>query len=222
MPIFINKNEGTTVLTLNNFTAFGMDADTPADIVSDPVQDAKDAQLIKLMGPIETLDIQWIIMDEAGGVVSGVGSPVTTARDQFKYLYNTLKSSGASQITDQYRAVLIFDSNALAAGTATAGSTTTLTDTNKSWTTNQFANQVLQITGGTGSGQLRTIISNTATVLTVSSNDAFTTTPDNTSTYQIIDGFERRGTLIKLSTQIQSEQPLTWTGRIMFNVGKAK
>jgi len=68
-------------------------------------------------------------------------------------------------------------------GTATAGTTTTLTDTTKAWTVNGYQNRVVRITSGTGVGQVRNIASNTATALTVST--AWTTTPDATSAYVI-------------------------------------
>lgn len=51
-------------------------------------------------------------------------------------------------------------------GTATAGSTTTLTDTAQAWTVNQWANYAVNIVFGTGKGQVMRIKSNTATVLT--------------------------------------------------------
>lgn len=70
-----------------------------------------------------------------------------------------------------------------ATGTATAGASTTLTNSGKSWATNMWANYQVRITGGTGKGQIRTIASNTGTVLTVSS--AWTVTPDATSVYSI-------------------------------------
>lgn len=73
--------------------------------------------------------------------------------------------------------------NVQATGTATGGTTTTLTNSAKAWTTNQFANSQVRILSGTGAGQVRTIASNTGTVLTVSV--AFTTTPDATSVYNI-------------------------------------
>lgn len=68
-------------------------------------------------------------------------------------------------------------------GTATAGGASTLTDTTKNLGTNSLANMILHVTGGTGIGQVRIIASNTSTVITVS--EAFTTTPDVTSTYKV-------------------------------------
>jgi hypothetical protein len=70
-----------------------------------------------------------------------------------------------------------------ATGTATAGASTTLTNSAKTWTVNQWTNYQVRITGGTGIGQVRTIASNTNTVLTVGT--AWTTTPDATSQYAI-------------------------------------
>lgn len=55
--------------------------------------------------------------------------------------------------------------------TATAGAgVATLTDTTKSWTTNQWTGYYVRIFSGTGEGILRAISSNTSTVLTVASN----------------------------------------------------
>jgi flagellar hook-associated protein 1 FlgK len=72
---------------------------------------------------------------------------------------------------------------------ATAGTVTTLTDTTNTWTVNQFqpnaagiAYQV-RIVSGTGAGQVATIQSNTANVITV--NPAFTTAPGANSVYVI-------------------------------------
>jgi hypothetical protein len=66
-----------------------------------------------------------------------------------------------------------------------SNSSTTLNDTSKSWTTNEYAGYALIITGGTGAGQFASISSNTDTQLTISGT--FTTTPDATSTYTICD-----------------------------------
>ena len=71
-----------------------------------------------------------------------------------------------------------------ATGTSTgSNTTTTLNNTGKAWTTNQWTNYQIRISGGLGMGQVRTIASNTGTALTVSS--AWTTTPDATSQYTI-------------------------------------
>lgn len=51
-------------------------------------------------------------------------------------------------------------------GTATGGSTTTLTDSTKSWATDAFAYRLCHIIGGDGAGQVAVIASNTATTLT--------------------------------------------------------
>jgi hypothetical protein len=67
--------------------------------------------------------------------------------------------------------------------TATAGGATTLTDGAESWLTNQWANYQIRITAGTGVGQIRTIASNTGTVITVSA--AWAVNPDATSVYAI-------------------------------------
>ena len=70
-----------------------------------------------------------------------------------------------------------------ATGTATAGAANTLTNSAKTWATNQWTNSQIRITAGTGSGQIRTVASNTGTVITVSV--AWTTQPDATSIYSI-------------------------------------
>ncbi|MEU5259004.1 hypothetical protein [Amycolatopsis sp. NPDC021455] len=72
--------------------------------------------------------------------------------------------------------------NAVVTSTATAATSTTLTDSTRNWSASQFVNSQVRITGGAGAGQVRTITANTATALTVA---AWTTTPDATSTYVI-------------------------------------
>src|SRR5207245_2649461 len=66
---------------------------------------------------------------------------------------------------------------------------TTLQDTTKTgtkaWTTDQWAGHTVADTAGTGAGQTRTVTSNTANTLTVS--PAWTTIPDGTSKYAILN-----------------------------------
>lgn len=70
-------------------------------------------------------------------------------------------------------------------GTTTSATATTLVKSTATWTVNNFANFQVRIDAGTGAGQIRTITSNTATTLTVSS--AWTVTPDATSQF-VIEG----------------------------------
>lgn len=80
-------------------------------------------------------------------------------------------------------------------GTATAGTTTTLTDTaaNTPWPVNGYADWDVLILTGTGAGQRRRIASNTATALTLSAattgnanTGPFATAPGAGSTYKIV------------------------------------
>lgn len=79
--------------------------------------------------------------------------------------------------------------SAIESGTAEGGSSDTgtnlgtLNDIDKSWTTNEYQNDAILITAGTGSGQFRKIISNTSTQIVVT--PTWTTTVDNTSQYEI-------------------------------------
>lgn len=73
----------------------------------------------------------------------------------------------------------------LVSSTATSGSLTTLTDSTAAWTTDQYRDKLVQIMGGTGSGQTRWIASNTGTSIRVSV--PWATGPDATSVYRIIN-----------------------------------
>ena len=66
---------------------------------------------------------------------------------------------------------------------ATAGTTTTLTNAGAAFSANQWAGWTVSILSGANAGESRTIVSNTATQLTVSPN--WTTAPSNTSSYVI-------------------------------------
>jgi hypothetical protein len=94
-------------------------------------------------------------------------------------------TGAASWGTDGYLVATPGGAEIFLTSTVTSAASTTLTDTTKAWLTNQWANHQVRISAGTGVGQIRTISSNTGTVLTVSS--AWTVNPDATSTY-IIEG----------------------------------
>ena len=90
----------------------------------------------------------------------------------------TWTSSGtAPDSTSQYM-IEGFDT-----GIASSGTTTSVTDSSKNWPVDRWANYAIVITGGTGAGQQRVILSNTDTVITTTM--PFNVTPDNTSTFRI-------------------------------------
>ncbi len=66
---------------------------------------------------------------------------------------------------------------------ADIGTSTTIGSSSESYVPNSFAGLVVEITGGTGAGQTRNIISNTATTFTV--YPAWDTTPDSTSDFRV-------------------------------------
>jgi RHS repeat-associated protein len=70
-------------------------------------------------------------------------------------------------------------------GTPSAATGTTLSDSTKNWTTNQWQYDAVQITSGTDAGQIQTITGNSSNQLTVSPGWTGSP-PDGTSTYVIL------------------------------------
>jgi hypothetical protein len=186
------------------------------------------ANRIELITPVTlgSQDVMQIFFELANGnstpkrSMFATGATVDVSGDQFNvYRYDIpqsvlsgITSANSSTLKVQFRKATIGEGegNVAASGTATAGTSTTLTDSTKTFTTNQFQNFVLFIAGGTGAGQKRTIASNTATVLTVT--EAFTVTPDTTSTYTI-----RPITTIAQALLTSAQVNLTLDGAIMPN-----
>jgi hypothetical protein len=81
--------------------------------------------------------------------------------------------------------------------------TTTITDTlvlsesagGLGWTVDSLVGFLLEIYDGTGVGQVRTIIDNTASTITVA--PAFSPTPDTTSKYRVIRGWTKRPAILR-------------------------
>jgi hypothetical protein len=121
-------------------------------------------------------------------IVPSYATPIFRAYDWATNTYLTLSTTnmpaGMSSFTYMAATPSWRDSDylAFATGTATSATGTTLVNTAKAWTTNQWTNYQVRIVSGTGAGQIRTISSNTGTTLTV---PTWTTTPDNTSVYSI-------------------------------------
>lgn len=79
--------------------------------------------------------------------------------------------------------------NAYITSTATAGSARSLTDSTQTMTVDRYRNYRLLITGGTGIGQSRRIVANTATAFYTARD--WDTTPDATSTYEVHNDYRK-------------------------------
>ncbi|MBP9786069.1 MAG: hypothetical protein KBC72_00555 [Acinetobacter sp.] len=116
---------------------------------------------------------------------------------------STATAAGASTLTDT---TLVSETSI-----ATAGGAATLTDAAATYTVNEFVGQQLYIFAGTGVGQTREILSNTATVLTVTA--VWGVIPDATSQYYIggltVDGLAGVPVLIAAGTGIGQTRYIT-------------
>jgi len=102
-------------------------------------------------------------------------------------------------------------------GTATAGGATSLTNGNRNWTTNIFARRLIHIVSGTGAGQWRYVVSNTATVITVDA--AWATNPDATSVYEISGVFADKASAGSTTTiTVSSGTPWTASQWVNYQV----
>ncbi len=111
--------------------------------------------------------------------------PVTSASVQSVYTARLVAVFNGQQANYNLREIGLLDA-AGDSGTSSGGNTsTTLNDTTKSWTANQWVGATVWIVAGTGAGQSRTVSANTATQLTVGTAS---TTPDATSVYAVGGG----------------------------------
>lgn len=143
---------------------------------------------------VDATKTNWAIDDWRGGTIeitSGPGSG--QIRGILSSDANTITVSSAWDVTP-------FKSDS---GTATSSTNTTLTDSTKTWQANEWQGAEVEITGGTGQGQSRTITSNIATQITVGA--AWTPNPDANSQYAI-----RLGAAYQIKTAYL-DIPGTWT-----------
>ena len=92
---------------------------------------------------------------------------------------------GEAAVTDLY----MLTTGAIESGTTTSATASTIVDSSKSWSTDEWADKFVVITDGTGVAQSREIASNTGTTLTLTNN--WITTPTATGTFQIVDSVFR-------------------------------
>lgn len=93
-------------------------------------------------------------------------------------------------------------------GYATSGSLTTLVDTNKNWSNNQWAGYRFRINSGTGVGSEIAIISNTSNTLTYTAQSF---TPDITTQYKIMDSYGLLTTVTNVTNAVLTDTTKAWS-----------
>ena len=152
---------------------------------------------------------------QSGGVWMSSGATVANGGFELAY-YSVLEDIWYAKSVQSNMIPVVLTENCLEritenstiwyTGQASAGTTTTLTDSTASWRVNQWAGYCLFIWTGTGRAQIATITSNTATALTF---PTLSTAPDATSRYNIA-GYDG-GTLTSTSGRTVTDTAKTWT-----------
>jgi hypothetical protein len=154
--------------------------------------------LYQIESHIATVDSNWDVNPDASSkfVVMGGGiwaMSTVTGSYSFQY-YDVLadswyhKSSQDNMLpaalgTEASLAVISEEDTPPLSGTASAATDMSLVDSSKNLVRDRYANFEIRITGGTGRGQTRTILANTATTFYVTRR--WDVNPNNTSTYAI-------------------------------------
>ncbi len=75
----------------------------------------------------------------------------------------------------------------LESGTASSGTSSSLEDTTKVFINANLLGKILVLTGGTGAGQVRRVLTAVGTVINLTAGDDWEIVPDNTTTYKIVN-----------------------------------
>jgi hypothetical protein len=162
-------NGTTYYVSIEDVSLTGTTADHWEVLVSQPALDGDSYS--------ESTDLSnWSLLSTEGRLIFRVfqDARANAIRPLFFQYKGALYYVGPSLIASGYNIIMNGER-----GVATGGSqtTTTLGDSTKAWTTNQWAGCVLKIVGGTNKGQARRIVSNTSTVITTLSGDPFEASP---------------------------------------------
>lgn len=125
----------------------------------------------------------------------------TTISDVFNKLFDVITKAQAYSGGTDYRGFYVtndvsdeadyllsptltisYEQDTKSSGTATSATSTTITDSGKSWTSDEYKSFFVRLTGGTGAGQSRVISSNTSDTLTIPTWD---TNPSTDTTYEV-------------------------------------
>lgn len=122
----------------------------------------------------------------AGDSIAPSSIVFTTGFPKVSFNVVTAKFTTPSDLDYDGVQVFYYDSPLDGYGTSSGSNTaTTLNANSKLWQTDAFAGYSIAITGGTGLGQVGTIISNSPTSLTLTPETPWAIVPDATSTFEI-------------------------------------
>jgi len=143
--------------------------------------------------------VTWDMPTDWGTNATAVNSFTGSMWFRARLTVNTTLSEGGRTGSNPWEffdhSVRVDASHLYDSGTATSGTSGTLTDTGKAWATNILQNRIVRIHAGTGAGTNLVVNSNTATVITFfdtvwSSDGSSELALDNTSQYTICANFE--------------------------------
>ena len=138
---------------------------------------------ISALDPDETLGYSAAPLNTPG--LYGVGPLLFVSAGDYMVGYSDNYIMAAPVAVNDTIFGITSDGKPLDTGTATDGSSVTLTCAGKTWGVNAYANKTVFIDSGTGAGYSRRIVSNSAEILTV--NKQWDITPNNTSIFYIVD-----------------------------------
>ena len=212
-----------TVLTLGDSVKSAEDKNCNPMITSPAINATAGTQaLYSIESSVSTIDVAWATTPDTTSIFRIQSGAITLASSAAATPFYTLQHYDIA--TDTWYIRTSTTLNVAAVGTdgtierttenasiwdrgqATAGSTTTLTDSTKAWTPNQWVGYYVRIYAGTGEGQLRAITANTTNQLTWASAGA---TIDVTSDYLIV-GFDA-GTATAGAASTLTDSTKAWT-----------
>jgi len=159
----------------------------------------------------DTDTVVFAIVEVTAGSLPGTDQDDNvTVAGPLHYLFDAIMKSENWYGDEEHRCIFLQNGHVEDSGTAESGGNETLTDTDKTWGVNAHTGRFVEITGGTGLGQIRQIVSNTETVLTV--GVAWDTNPDATSEYKVWDKFLETHALINAESEGQLDSGTATAG----------
>ena len=126
----------------------------------------------------------------ATGVVKTTSPAGSTIPTGLTFATSVVAGSGLTPVTFTSTETATKTQKNVVTGTASSADATSLTDSSKTFVTNEWTNGYIWITGGTASGELRKISGNTATQIVPTTPWDTGMIPDATSTYQLFSGVD--------------------------------